>query len=264
MPARNALPNARQVRAPKTGELIAGYIRTRIVKHELEPGDMLPTESELMEQFGVSRPTLREAFRILEAESLISVRRGVGGGALVTTPDPAIGARYVGLLLQLEGTTIADVYEARTALEPICAGMMAGRQATEDLKDLDFAISRVADLIDAGPGGIPDARLWTQRTYDVHDVVLKGSGNKTLALQGRLLQEVVSLHYAATVPDKFPADSKPERFRKVLLSHRKLAKLVAAGDSEGAEAHWLRHMQTGAKALLGDDIKNKSIVDLFD
>jgi len=263
MPARNTLPNAKQVRAPKTAELIAGHIRTRIVKHELQPGEMLPTESELMVQFGVSRPTLREAFRILEAESLIHVRRGVGGGALVTTPDPAIGARYVGLLLQLEGTTIADVYEARTALEPVCAGMMAAHKDPEDLKALDFAISRVADLIDVSANGVPDARAWTQRTYDVHDAILKGSGNKTLALQGRLLQEVVALHYAATVPDKFAENSKPERFRKVLLSYRKLAKLVAAGDSAGAQEHWQRHMQVGAKALLGDDIKNKQIVDLF-
>ena len=64
------------LRAPKTGELIATYLRRQIVRGELRPGETLPAESQLMEQFSVSRPTLREAFHILEAETLISVRRG--------------------------------------------------------------------------------------------------------------------------------------------------------------------------------------------
>jgi GntR family transcriptional repressor for pyruvate dehydrogenase complex len=68
------------MRAPKTGELIATHLRRQIVRGELLPGETLPAESQLMEQYGVSRPTLREAFRILESETLISVRRGSRGG----------------------------------------------------------------------------------------------------------------------------------------------------------------------------------------
>ena len=75
--AQPAGPVGQIVRAPKTAELIAGHIRRQIVRGELREGDTLPSELNLMEQFGVSRPTLREAFRILEAESLISVRRGL-------------------------------------------------------------------------------------------------------------------------------------------------------------------------------------------
>src|SRR5215212_9794665 len=101
------------VRAPKTAELIASHIRRQIVRGELRENDTLPPELSLMAQFGVSRPTLREAFRILETESLISVRRGSRGGAQVMAPDISVAARYVGLLLQVQGTTIVDVYEAR-------------------------------------------------------------------------------------------------------------------------------------------------------
>ena len=64
------------VRAPKTAELIATLYRRQIVRGELRPGDTLPSEQQLMGQFGVSRPTLREAFRILEAEDLAVVRVG--------------------------------------------------------------------------------------------------------------------------------------------------------------------------------------------
>ena len=81
------------VRAPKTAELIAGRLRRQIVRGELKEGDTLPPELALMGQFGVSRPTLREAFRILETESLICVRRGARGGAQVTAPELSVAAR---------------------------------------------------------------------------------------------------------------------------------------------------------------------------
>jgi GntR family transcriptional regulator, transcriptional repressor for pyruvate dehydrogenase complex len=263
MVTRVRSPITGQVHPQKTAALIAAKIRRQIVRRELLPGMTLPTEPDLLAELGVSRPTLREAFRILETESLISVRRGVGGGALVLTPDVSVSARHVGLLLQIEGATIADVYEARTALEPICAGMMAARNDPEDLRRLNQCIDDVAALLDESPDNVPNADAWSQTTYEFHELVLKGSGNKTLALQGGLLQEVVAMHYAATVPAKFAKNVKPQRFRRVLLSFRKLATLVAAGDSEGAQKHWTQHMQTAAKTLLGDDLKNKKIVDLF-
>ena len=263
MPPRVKTPVNKLIRAPKTAELIAAQIRGQIVRRELQPGMTLPTESELMEQIGVSRPTLREAYRILETESLISVRRGVGGGALVLAPDVSVGARYVGLLLQLDGATIADVYEARTALEPICAGLMAARKNAADIKGLEECCDEVAELIAAGDKGVPEPHPWSHTTYKFHELVLRGSGNKTLALQGELLQEVVATHYAATVPARFAENNRPERFRRVLLSFRKLTGFVEAGDREGAHKHWLKHMQTAANTLLGEDLKNKRIVDLF-
>ena len=263
MVTRVRSPISGQVHPPKTAALIAAKIRRQIVRRELVPGMTLPTEPDLLAELGVSRPTLREAFRILETESLISVRRGVGGGAVVLTPDVSVSARHMGLLLQIEGATIADVYEARAALEPICAGMMAARNDLDDLRRLNQCIDRVAALLAESPDNVPDAHAWSQTTYEFHELVLKGSGNKTLALQGGLLQEVVAMHYAATVADKFAKNVKPQRFRRVLLSFRKLATLVAAGDSEGAQKHWTHHMQTAATTLLGDDLKNKKIVDLF-
>ena len=263
MPARTNVAFAKQVRVPEDrGAHRGGGCARGSSAAELKPGMRLPTESELMVQFGVSRPTLREAFRILEAESLINVRRGVGGGALVTTPDIAIGARYVGLLLQLDGATIADVYEARTALEPICAGLMATRRQPADITALQRVIDRAAEPIDADPNGIPDPQAWPATTYEFHDLVPKGSGNKTMALQGALLQEVVAMHYAATIGDRRANNSSPQRFTgcwrpsQARQAHRRRR-------HDGAREHWLRHMQTAAKTLLGDDLKNKQLVDLF-
>src|SRR5947209_200378 len=100
---------ALSLRVPKMAELVASELRRRVVSGELQEGDALPPESTLMETFGVSRPTLREAFRVLESEGLIEVHRGSRGGARVRLPTNDVVARYAGLVLEHGQATIADV-----------------------------------------------------------------------------------------------------------------------------------------------------------
>ena len=119
--------------------MVAAHLRRQIVLGELKEGDQLPSESVLMEEFGVSRPTLREAFRILEAEGAITVRRGVRGGARVQAPDINVAARQIGLLLQYRGALLSDVYEVRAVLEPAAARMAARRRTSADLARLQEA-----------------------------------------------------------------------------------------------------------------------------
>ena len=69
------------VRSPKTAELVARSLRRMVVDGDLKDGDYLPNEAELMTHFGVSRPTLREAVRLLKSERLVEVRRGSRTGA---------------------------------------------------------------------------------------------------------------------------------------------------------------------------------------
>lgn len=251
------------VRAPKTAELISNYLRTRIVRGELKPGEKLPSEARLMEQFGVSRPTLREAFRILETELLINVRRGSRGGAEVLVPDVSVAARYVGLLLQMAGTTVADVYEARVVVEPGCARKLAHRRTKQDIADLLACIEEVQAIVDAGPDKVTDPAAWARATYRFHELLLERAGNKTLAIQAGVLHAVVSTHLAASVASNLRSPEAPEFFRKAVRSYRKLVTLVEARDGEGAEKHWRTQMEAAGRELLRDDLKNKRVVDLF-
>src|ERR1700757_3025567 len=95
---------------PKMAEMIGDVLRREIVHGDLKEGNALPSEAVLMEQFGLSRPTLREAFRVLEAESLITIRRGAHGGARVKGPDQKIAARFAGLILEYRGDTLRGVF----------------------------------------------------------------------------------------------------------------------------------------------------------
>lgn len=92
------------VHVPKAAELVAASLRGRILRRDLVPGDKLPPESALMAQYGVSRPTLREALRLLEAQQLLEVRRGARGGGVVRTPGTGPAIEAITLWLLLSGT----------------------------------------------------------------------------------------------------------------------------------------------------------------
>lgn len=251
------------VRPPKTAELIAGYLRTRIVRGDLPPDAALPGETQLMAQFGVSRPTLREAFRILETESLIVVKRGVHGGPRVTSPDPAVAARSLGALLQLHGNSISDVYAARKLLEPPCARVLAMRRTVTDLADLQACIDRLNALLDEDAGDALDRVSWSNATHAFHALILERSGNKTVAILGGVLAEIVRMHLQVTVRRSQQDASALMHFRRATRSYEKLLRLIEAGDGDAAEAHWTVHLEAASRTVISEDRRPNSVVNLF-
>jgi GntR family transcriptional regulator, transcriptional repressor for pyruvate dehydrogenase complex len=255
-------PVGQRVRAPKTAELIASHLRGQIVRGELATGQTLPSEGALMETFGVSRPTLREAFRILEAESLINVRRGSRGGARVVAPDVAVAARYVGLLLQVTRTTIADVQQARTVIEPAAAGLLAPRRTRADLDDLTGCIADLAALAD-GDGTPAAAEAWLRAARRFGELILERAGNQTLAVQAAVLREVMAIHLRSAGPRTFDRSGTTEEVRKTVKSYRKLVLLLDARDAEGAQRHWRAHLEAAGRVLPRGDNGSSAVVDLF-
>jgi len=82
-------------------------------------------------------------------------------------------------------------------------------------------------------------------------------------VQGGVLQDIVATHLNVTVARTFTDPSTTSRFRRTIRSYAKLVGLVEARDADGAEKHWLRHMEVAAKSLLRDDLETKPVVDLF-
>jgi GntR family transcriptional repressor for pyruvate dehydrogenase complex len=253
-------PVGRSMRAAKTGEMIAAYLRGRIVRGELAEGDNLPSEVELMAQFDVSRPTLREAFRILETEQLIVIRRG-SRGARILAPDVAVAARYVGLLLQVSGTTLADVYAARSVLEPAAVAMLVDRHTEQDIADLTACVEDLEGLMEGSRPG--DADRWSEATQRFHDLIMERAGNQTMAIQSGVLREVIATHLNSFAHRSTINAGALRDFRRFTRSCRKLIDLVAAGDREGAERHWRTHMEVTARALLHADLSSTTVLDLF-
>src|SRR5271167_2430100 len=96
-----------------------------------------------MDHFQVSRPTLREALRILESDRLIEVRRGSRTGARVRVPGPEIVARPAALLLELSGATLADVMAARIAIEPPAARRLAELGTLDDHNEIKRLVAEI-------------------------------------------------------------------------------------------------------------------------
>ncbi len=253
---RNAA--GRPIRTPKTAELVARKLRRMIVDGELSDGDHLPHEAELMEHFAVSRPTLREAVRVLESERLVEVRRGSRSGARVCVPGPEIVARPASLLLELSGATVADVFVAREAVEPAAARLLAENGTEEAFDELER-------IVDEDIPTAYDADRLAYGSAIFHLRMVQLSGNATLALVAGMLHEIFERHTTAVVRERAVENRAKvdESYKLLIRSCRRLIKLLRARDGDGAFAHWQKHMATSRDSLLlgREDVQVRDILD---
>jgi len=230
------------VRVPKAAELVSAKIRRQIVNGELPQGSALPPEAELVARYGVSRPTLREAFRILESERLIVVRRGVKGGALVQTPSVAVAARSAQALLQYQGATLADVHEARIMLEPQAAAILAERRDPEAL-----AVLVTAHEAEVNAGTEEELRSLGGA---FHQVVVEQAGNRTITLLSVMVQDIIDLQTARKQVLEAAGTVQRRHRKQGLADHERLIELVRAGAAREAERFWHAHLERVSGWLL--------------
>ncbi len=235
------------VRVPKTAELVATHIRRQIVLGKLQEGDALPPETALMQEFSISRPTLREAFRILESEGLITVRRGARGGARVQVPSIDVAARYAGLVFQHRGVTLDDVLKARVVVEAPAARVLAGRRDRVAVaKKLQ---ERLETLDPAEPA----------RFHEFNALVVELAGNDTLMLLTSMLEYISSV---AAVSFSLGHQREEEKLQRAAhRTRQKLIDLIRAGDADGADKLWRDHL-TEAGRILAEGL-GATVVDLF-
>jgi DNA-binding FadR family transcriptional regulator len=229
-----------RIRVMKAAVMVATQIRNAIVRGELGDGHLLPNEAQLMEQFDVSRPTLREAIRILESERLVEVSRGARGGARVSLPSSEFVARVMGMTLQARRATLEDVYRARLVIEPPAARMAAETRPQEAAAVLRRHVEKEFAIID-------DRSQIASAVSEFHRLLVEQSANQTLSLLAAALQGVAEKHLALVHRRQQQREEPPavqvRRTRRGFRSHGKLVDLIEAGEGEGAERHWEAHMR---------------------
>lgn len=240
------------IRVPKTAELMAEQLRRQIVRGELLEGNFLPTEAALMTAYGISRPTLREAFRVLESEGLIDVHRGSRGGARVRVPTDEVVARYAGLVLEHRRATIADVSVASAVLEADAVAILARRGDPADAAALRAAVEQAEATND------PVWQFQTQHQF--HQVLVERTGNRTIALLHGAIQRIMAqagLRRASSqTEDTHAARHVGAR------THRRLIVLLEAGDAEGAARLWKHHIRATNDYLQHDGVATQ-VLDLL-
>lgn len=243
------------VRIPKAAVVVAHRVRRSIVHAEFQPGQALPNETDLMALYGVSRAVIREALRILESESLIEVKRGAGGGARVRQPHIGIAARPTALLLQMEGATLEDLFDARAVLEP------AAVRRIGDLKPKD-AVARLRQRHAEEMAAMGDINAYSHAATLFHEEIIELAQNKALAVMGRLLLDIVETHHRMTLT-ALNGQSDAIACEAVDQWHGPLIDLLEAGEVDRAVAHWEDHLKrAGSLALAG--LGPATVLDLLD
>src|SRR4051794_28149758 len=245
-----------RVRPMKMPEQVAAQIRRMIAHGELVDGDWLPTEAELINRFGVSRPTLREAFRLLEGDSLVTIRRGPPGGARVTLPGPDAVADLFGMILMLSGTTIGDVWDARLTIEPPAVRRLAETATREVVKKLEAELESVRSMID-DPLEFPKAGV------RFHVKLVELSGNHTLTTVIGMLSVIIERELTKSMLE-IGADTDEVRRadKRAMRGYEKIVELIKARDGEAAEQAWRDHMKS-ARRYVARTQKQNRVIDLL-
>jgi len=222
-----------QLRQPKLAELVANMLRQRIMDGQLEDGQLLPNQDSFVAEFGVSRPSMREALRILEAEGLITVQRGNTGGAIVHRPQARHVATTLAVVLEANGVTLSDVGAALQQLEGTSAGLCARRKdrATSVVPVLRDANKRAREAVD-------DSLEYVKATSDFHRGLIELSGNETIRLLVGSLESTWLTHVRKWAETTTESGSFPDRDYRLqgIDAHDKITDLIKAGDVARATA----------------------------
>ena len=244
-----AWTNSQKIALPKMAELVADRIRAQLARGEFKPGDSLPSETELMELFGVARPTMREAIRILESESLIATRRGAQTGPKVRPMDASLLARRAGLHLQRSGATWRDLYEAQAVIEPGAVALAAKRRTKADLTVLRGLIDQALQIDDVANFGPIAAEF--------HLALVRASKNTTLTMFAETLHSLTRDSYRARIAMLRPIGEKVKTDSVALYEH--VLERIEARDAAGAAQVWGEE-RSALEAALGRLASDQGIV----
>jgi DNA-binding FadR family transcriptional regulator len=215
----------------KLAEVVAARIQDDIAQRGWPVGAVLGSEAELLARYGISRAVLREAVRLLEHHAVARMRRGPGGGLVVTRPDPQASIDTMALHLEHRGVTRDDLRVVRDAIE---LGVLAAVVERHTDPQVGERLGRAVRWATEGPAGDP------AKPDAFHTELAELSGNPVLALFLRIITELFRRHTA--VQDQPPpaddaADAEVQKF------HQRILDAILAGDTGLARHRMRRHLE---------------------
>jgi DNA-binding FadR family transcriptional regulator len=214
-------------------ERIALELRRYLARNDLRPGDRLGTEQELADEFGVSRPTLREALRILASGHLVRATRGPGGGIFVeSTPNEGMGRSLsdsIATMLDAEGVSLRELVEARIHLEVPISGLAALHATDETAAELESAIAEAR-------GNDPVTDAFRLADFRFHRTLATAAGNELMGAFTSWTLDVLQPSLVRTVGHTFDAES-------ILGQHEEILRAVRRRQQRAAERAMRRHLE---------------------
>jgi DNA-binding FadR family transcriptional regulator len=218
-------------------EHVAHRLLERIIDARLKPGASFATEAELLSQFNVSRPTLRESLRMLESQGVLAVKPGPGGGIIVGAPSIDLLAHGLSVFLRLHEVPFITVIKAREVIEPALAREAALHATEDDLAALAQSISRMKALLaDA------DQEAFIAENLVFHRIITQASGNKVL----EAFWSTITVLEAGQLRDiRFSVGNQAH----VAEAHERILAACRARDGDAAAAAMHQHV-SGLESLV--------------
>ena len=215
----------------KASEIIYEQIRGKILSGELKPGDKLPGERALMEMMQRSRPTVREALRMLENSGLI--RTVPGGGAVIREPSLEVIRLPIESMIALRSVSHAELFEYRSYLNEMAAAWAAERRTEEDLAALRACMAEAEAAVD-------DLPLFVEMDVRFHDLIASASHNRLAVIMSRVIHGLV-IDMFTSVFDLKDEESRHGINRNVIEDHRRICRAIEVRDPDLARAEVHRH-----------------------
>lgn len=224
-------PLARQ----KLSDQIVDRVKWWLMSESMQPGDRLPQEKDLVELFGVSRGTIREALKALEVQGIIRVTAGRSGGAVVAEVPYDTAANLLGNYFYFQDLMADEIYAMRRQIEPEMAVSALGHLTEDDFARMQHLIDVCDDVEDT-----PDARR-AQRLNELefHNVIARRSPNSLYSFNCRFINLILAQQ--VTVKKMYLVRQK-EIDRENRQAHVDLLAAFRADDAARVHEAMTRHM----------------------
>jgi GntR family transcriptional repressor for pyruvate dehydrogenase complex len=214
-------------------EAIQQQIMSLILEGHLKPGSRLPSEKDMIRQFGVSRPALREAIHLMVGEGLLKIQPGLGTYVREPTSAAAIQADVISLLLMPED--LRELQEVREILEPEVVALLAERASEEDLNDLDGIMEEMEKAI-------RNKESIFELAWSFHRRLPRLAGNSAMA-------KIVDIVYEMIKTVEQPLYDRYFDPQQEIHDHRELVQVFRRRDPEQARAAMKAHLDATSKKL---------------
>jgi len=221
---------------------VAEAIKSWVVANGWSPGHRLPSETALIERFGMAKGTIREAIRILEAQGLVKSRTGPGGGVFVHSVSEERATALLGNYFYFQNLTIDDVYQIRAVLEPELAASLAGQLSERQLLALEDVMTSYRE-----PAGTPEEeRAQHLASLRFHALLAEMSGNPLLRF---LIRFIANMLADITVSRRLYAQPNRELWASGLDYQSRLLAALRSGDSDAARQILADHMHNAHRLM---------------
>lgn len=232
-------PRIDRISVPNRYGVLADQLRKRIYAGEFSNGTLLPGERELVEQTGLSRGSVREALRLLEAEGLVQTKPGRYGGTIVRHGAESAIGRLVDLFIQGRRIRFEKLLQTRQAIEPMLAELAARHRTPDDLKDL-------AEATEALELAYREQRREIAKlNVDWHLAVASASHNELLCA---FMNSIANACLRATALEQHGSD---EIVLSMMRAHRRIYDAIDRQDAAAASRRMARHL-SAYSGELGD------------